>query len=54
MGLYGQVKESRWAPLRGRFERYYQTCTGLSLAGGSSEIMKNLISLLGLALPRSW
>ncbi len=54
MGLYGQVEESRWAPLRGRFERYYQTRVGLSLAGGSSEIMKNLISLLGLGLPRSW
>ena len=54
MGLYGQVKESRWAPLRGRFERYYQTRAGLSLAGGSSEIMRNLVCLLGLGLPRSW
>jgi hypothetical protein len=54
MGLYGQVKESRWAALQGRFERYYQTCAGLSLAGGSSEIMKNIICLLGLGLPRSW
>ena len=54
MGLYGQVKESKWAPLRGRFERYYQTRVGLSLAGGSSEIMKNLICAMGLGLPKSW
>jgi len=54
MGLYGQVKLSRWAPLKGRFERDYQLCPGLSLAGGTSEIMRNLICSLGLGLPRSW
>jgi alkylation response protein AidB-like acyl-CoA dehydrogenase len=54
MGLYGQVRESRWAPLRGTFATEYQQCMGLSMAGGTSEIMRNLIGSLGLGLPRSW
>ena len=54
MGLHGQVKESRWAPLQGRFEKEYQLCPGLNMAGGTSEVMRNLICSLGLGLPRSW
>jgi alkylation response protein AidB-like acyl-CoA dehydrogenase len=54
MGLYGQVKKSRWAPLQGRFEKEYQECVGLNMAGGTSEIMRNLIASLGIGLPRSW
>jgi len=54
MGLYGQVKESRWAPLQGRFEKDYQLCIGLNMGGGTSEIMRNLVCSLGLGLPRSW
>ena len=54
MGLYGQVKDSGWAPLQGRFEKDYQLCMGLNMGGGTSEIMRNLICSLGLGLPRSW
>ena len=54
LGLYGQVRYSRWAPLMGRFEKEYQICPGLNMAGGTSEIMRNLICSLGLGLPRSW
>jgi len=54
MGLYGQVLESRWAPLQGAFGRNYQTTMGINFAGGTSEVMRNLISSLGLGLPRSW
>ena len=54
MGLYGQVSESKWAPLKGKFEKEYQLCPGLNMAGGTSEIMRNLICTLGLGLPRSW
>jgi alkylation response protein AidB-like acyl-CoA dehydrogenase len=54
LGLYGQIKESRWAPLQGRFEKEYQLCPGLNMAGGTSEVMRNLICSLGLGLPRSW
>jgi hypothetical protein len=54
MGLYGQVKESRWAPLQGKFEKDYQLCVGLNMGGGTSEVMRNLVCSLGLGLPRSW
>ncbi|MBE0480855.1 MAG: acyl-CoA dehydrogenase family protein [Dehalococcoidia bacterium] len=54
MGQYSQVGESRWAYLKGRFMTEYQLCTGLSMAGGTSEIMRNLIGAMGLGLPRSW
>jgi alkylation response protein AidB-like acyl-CoA dehydrogenase len=54
IGLYAQVKESRWAPLKGRYEKEYQQCLGLSMAGGTSEIMRNLICSMGMGLPRSW
>ncbi|TET40456.1 MAG: hypothetical protein E3J65_01005 [Dehalococcoidia bacterium] len=52
MGLYGQVKESKWAPLQGRFENAYQTCVGMNIAAGTSEIMRNIIATRGLELPR--
>ncbi len=54
LGPYAQVKESRWAPLQGRYEKECQQCLGLSMAGGTSEIMRNLICAMGLGLPRSW
>ena len=54
IGLYSQVKESKWAPLKGRYEKEYQQCLGLNMAGGTSEIMRNLVCAMGLGLPRSW
>lgn len=54
IGPYAQVKESRWSPLKGKYEKECQQCLGLSMAGGTSEIMKNLICAMGLGLPRSW
>ncbi len=53
MGLYGQLKrESKWAPMSGRFESEYQYMPGMQLAGGSTEIQKNIIAWEGLGLPR--
>lgn len=53
MGLYGQVKKgSKWAPLYGNFEQYYQICMGNKMAGGTVEIQRNLIAWTGLDLPR--
>ncbi len=54
IGPYGQVKDSRWAPLKGRFEKDYQLSLGLAMAGGTSEVMRNLVCSMGLGLPRSW
>ncbi len=53
MGLYCQLKrESKWAPLYGRFERGYQSSPGRNIAAGSTEIQKNIIAREGLGLPR--
>ena len=54
MGLYGQVRESRWAPQMGKYQNYYQQVMGLNMGGGTSEIMRNLVASMGLGLPRSW
>lgn len=54
MGLYGQVKDSRWACLHGKYQNYYQQSMGLNMGGGTSEIMRNLVASMGLGLPRSW
>lgn len=53
LGLYGQLRPgSPHARLRGRFERLYLTSVGASIAGGTSEIMRNIIATRGLGLPR--
>jgi alkylation response protein AidB-like acyl-CoA dehydrogenase len=54
MGLYGQVGHSKWAPMRGRYDNYYQQVMGLNMGGGTSEVMRNLVASMALGLPRSW
>ncbi|MFC2005736.1 acyl-CoA dehydrogenase family protein [Chloroflexota bacterium] len=54
LGLYSQLKrESKWAPLAGKFEREYQETIGHNIAAGSTEIQKNIIAWEGLGLPRT-
>jgi len=52
MGLHGQLEESKWSPLDGAMPDIYQACTGRNIAGGSSEIQRNIIAWVGLGLPR--
>jgi len=52
MGPYGQLAESRWAPMDGSMAEIYQTCVGSNIAAGTSEIQRNLIAWVGLELPR--
>jgi alkylation response protein AidB-like acyl-CoA dehydrogenase len=53
MGLYGTLKTgSKWANLRGKFEDMCQASLGTTIAGGTTETMKNIIAWMGLKLPR--
>ncbi len=53
LGQVCQVKQgSRWAALKGAFERDYQLCMGRNIATGTSEIQRNIIAWTALGLPR--
>jgi alkylation response protein AidB-like acyl-CoA dehydrogenase len=53
LGLAGALKPwSKWVGLKGRLERYYLSAASLTVAAGTSEIMRNIIAGRGLGLPR--
>ena len=52
LGPYGQVKYSKWAPLRGFYENDYQIAFAGVIAMGTNEIQRNIIAWEGLGLPR--
>ena len=53
LGLYGQLEfNTKWAPLKGKIERLYLTSVSGTIAGGTSEIQRNIIAERGLGLPR--
>jgi alkylation response protein AidB-like acyl-CoA dehydrogenase len=53
LGLAGQLEPgAAYAPLRGRMEQYYLFAVSLTIAAGTSEIMRGIIAGRGLGLPR--
>lgn len=54
MGPFGQLQTgSKWAPLRGRLERMFRMLVMLTFGGGTNEVMRDMIAMMGLGLPRS-
>ncbi len=53
LGLSGQLGPgTRWSPMAGRLEQYYLFASALTVAAGTSEIMRGIIAGRGLGLPR--
>jgi alkylation response protein AidB-like acyl-CoA dehydrogenase len=53
MGLYGQLAwKSKKAPINGEFAGNYLNNMGCLFAGGTPEIQRNILALVGLGLPR--
>jgi len=53
LGLYGQLQQgSKWAPLYGRFEHLYRHARRRMISAGTNEVLRNIIAIRGLGLPR--
>ncbi len=53
LGLYGALgRGDKWAPLRGRVQENWMIGFSNTIAGGTSEVQRNIIASRGLGLPR--
>jgi len=53
LGMFGQLEpDSKYVPLKGRIEKAAMFFVSVTLAGGTSEIQRNIIATRGLGLPR--
>ncbi len=54
LGLYGGLRDrsSEYSPMKGRWATMYLSSVSSTIAGGTSEIQRNVIATRGLGLPR--
>ena len=54
LGLYGSLRDrsSEYSPMKGRWATMYLSSVSATIAGGTSEIQRNVIATRGLGLPR--
>jgi alkylation response protein AidB-like acyl-CoA dehydrogenase len=53
LGMAGQLEpDTNYAPLQGRVERWALAAPSYTIAGGTSEVNRNIIATRGLGLPR--
>jgi alkylation response protein AidB-like acyl-CoA dehydrogenase len=54
LGKYGEVRSgpTQYTPMRGRWATMYLSSVSSTIAGGTSEIQRNVIATRGLGLPR--
>lgn len=54
MGLLGQLEPgSEFAPLDGKVEREYLAKMLLTFGGGANEVLRDIVAIMGLGMPRS-
>jgi len=55
IGAYSQVDvRSKWAKIMGNITRMYMMFPGISIAGGTDEVQKNIIGQFKMGLPRPY
>ena len=55
IGAYSQVNMwSKWAKVMGNVTRLYMMFPGISIAGGTDEVQKNIVGQFKLGLPRAY
>jgi hypothetical protein len=53
LGPESMIKDGSYgALLRGRIERYYRTTLVLTFGGGTNEVQRDIIAMVGLGMPR--
>lgn len=53
LGQFGTlVRDDKWAPLKGRVQEHWMNAFAGTIAAGTSEVQRNIISGRGLGLPR--